>query len=200
LTGCRGSRGRCSPLDKGTAPPAGHAGMLRRSGDSQATPQQSLGPWEARLVDKRRFRLAERTAEFMLLLLNFCCCAAALLPRQPIGRPALGDTAALRLVGGRAGSGDGLCGEQQRPSVSHAHRSHSAIASAPPRPAPPSPFPAPAKVPCTGRAPHVLCLHVRGRAEASAFFYPPHASRIHYDTVPSSRMRLMLWAMPLCPF
>ena len=67
LAGCRGSRGRCSPLDKGTAPPAGHAGMLRRSGDSQATPQQSLGPWEARLVDKRRFRLAERTAEFMLL-------------------------------------------------------------------------------------------------------------------------------------
>ena len=107
LAGCRGSRGRCSPLDKSTAPPAGHAGMLRRSGDSQATPQQSLGPWEARLVDKRRFRLAERTAEFMLLLLNFCCCAAALLPRQPIGRPALGDTAALRLVGGRAGSGDG---------------------------------------------------------------------------------------------
>jgi hypothetical protein len=64
LAGCRGSRGRCSPLDKGTAPPAGHAGMLRRSGDSQATPQPSLGPWEARLVDKRRFRLAERTAAF----------------------------------------------------------------------------------------------------------------------------------------
>ena len=69
-----------------------------------------------------------------------------------------------------------------------------------PEPSAPPPFPASAKVPCTGRAPHVLCLHVRGRAEASAFFYPPHASRIHYDTVPSSRMRLMLWAMPLCPF
>jgi hypothetical protein len=51
-----------------------------------------------------------------------------------------------------------------------------------------------------GRAPPVLCLHVRGWAEAPAFFYPSHASRIHYDIVPSSRMRLMLWAMPLCPF
>jgi hypothetical protein len=38
--------------------------MLRRSGDSQATLQQSLGPWEARLVDNRRFRLAERTVAF----------------------------------------------------------------------------------------------------------------------------------------
>ena len=28
---------------KGTAPPTGHAGMLRRSGDSPATPQQFLG-------------------------------------------------------------------------------------------------------------------------------------------------------------
>ena len=99
LAACPGSRGRCSPLDKGTAPPTGHAGMLRRSDDSQATPHQFLGPWEARLVDKRRFRLAERTAaysaEFQLLLLNFSCCVAALLPRQPIGRPALGDAAAL---------------------------------------------------------------------------------------------------------
>jgi hypothetical protein len=73
--------------------------MLRRSDDSQATPHQFLGPWEARLVDKRRFRLAEMTAaysaEFQLLLLNFSCCVAALLPRQPIGRPALGDAAAL---------------------------------------------------------------------------------------------------------
>jgi hypothetical protein len=101
LAGCPRSPGRYSPLDKGTAPPTGHAGMLRRSNDSQATSHQFLGPWEARLVDKRRFRLAERTAAYSaefqraLLLLNFSCCVAALLPWQPIGHSALGDAAAL---------------------------------------------------------------------------------------------------------
>jgi hypothetical protein len=61
-----GPRGRCrpSPLDKGTAPPTGHAGMLLRPGGSQANSQQFPGPWEARLVDKRRFRLSKRTAAF----------------------------------------------------------------------------------------------------------------------------------------
>jgi hypothetical protein len=59
----------------------------------------------------------------------------------------------------------------------------------------PPPFPASAKGPCTGpRGGHhlFLCMHVRGWAEAPTFFCPSHASRTHYDNVPSSRMRLML--------